>query len=109
MKEWTVMENGIAQEPPNQESAPTCVTPDDGVVAELGALPPGAILTRMALARIFKREPISISRAVERGELPRPAYLLGNERWTAGAIIRHFEKRMVEAAEDARVISRHSI
>ena len=82
---------------------------DDGVIDELGALPPGALLTRAALAKIFRRETISISRAIDRDELPRPARLLGHERWTAGAIIRHHEKRMTEAAEDAIVISKHRI
>lgn len=91
------------------DSAQRILDIDDGIIEELGAMPPGALLTRVALAKIFRREAISISRAIDRDELPRPVSLLGHERWTAGAIIRHHEKRMSEAEEDAKVISKHKI
>ena len=80
--------------------------PDAGIVAELGALPPGAIVNEDALARIFKRHPASIKRAVTRGELPAPARLLGGNSWTAGAIVRYIERRMDDAAKEAERAAR---
>ena len=41
-----------------------------GIVKDLGSLPPGSIVPEEALARMFGRHPVSIKRAVERGELP---------------------------------------
>jgi len=82
---------------------------DTGAILVIGAMPPGAILTKDRLARIFNRGQVSIDRAVARGELPHPAKLLGSERWTSGSIIRHIEKRMAEAAEDAKTIEKHRI
>ena len=81
----------------------------DSIVLELGAMPPGAIISKEGLAKIFARQPISIERAVKRGELPAPARLLGCERWTAGAILRHIEKKMSEAAEDAARLVQNSV
>ena len=49
---------------------------------------------------MFGRHPASIKRAVARGELPAPARLLGGNSWTAGAIVRHIERRMDEAAKE---------
>jgi len=71
-----------------------------GVFATIGALPPGAIVTEDALARLFHRHPASIKRAVARGELPTPARLLGGNAWTAGAIVRHVERRLEAAAKE---------
>jgi len=79
----------------------------EDVIIEFGEMPPGTILTKAALARIFNREEVSIDRAVKRGELPYPAKLLGYERWTTGAIVRHHERRMAEAEQDAAEIAKH--
>lgn len=77
-----------------------------GIVAELGTLPPGAVVNLPALAKLFGRHPFSVKRAIERGELPRPARLFGQDCWTAGAIVRHFEARLDHAAKEAERIAR---
>ena len=77
-----------------------------GVFAAIGALPPGAIVTEDALAMMFQRHPATIKRAVTRGELPSPARLLGGNAWTAGAIVRHVEKRLEAARVDAERTAR---
>lgn len=76
-----------------------------GVITALGALPPGAIVTEADLARIFKRAPISIRRAIHRGELPPPVELLGAKRWTVGYLLQAFERRL-DAEEQAVAIER---
>lgn len=73
----------------------------EGVVAELGSLGPGAIITEAGLARMMNRHPKSIKRAVARGELPQPCRLLGQPVWTVGAIIQHIENRLERAAQKA--------
>lgn len=65
-----------------------------GVWRELGDLPEGAIICEAALALIFDRHPVSIKRAVARGELPPSTRLLGKPVWTAGALVRHIEGRL---------------
>ena len=66
-----------------------------------------ALSKAKTLARIFDREEVSIDRAVKRGELPYPAKLLGRERWIAGKILNHHERRMDDAAEDAAEIAKN--
>jgi len=72
-----------------------------GIVAELGDLGPGALITEPALARLFNRHPASVKRAVQRGELPPPTRLFGKNTWTAGALVRHIEARLTQAAKEA--------
>lgn len=72
-----------------------------GIVRELGELGPGAVLTEEGLAALFGKHRDSVRRAVERGELPRPVKLFGQRGWTAGAIVRHIEKRLEAAQKDA--------
>jgi hypothetical protein len=72
-----------------------------GIIALLGELKPGAILTEEGVARLFDRHPTSIKRAVQRGELPPPVKLLGQPAWTAGTIVRHIEGRLEKAAREA--------
>ncbi|HLX64688.1 MAG TPA: hypothetical protein VKX17_25685 [Planctomycetota bacterium] len=71
-----------------------------GIFAELGALPAGAIVNETALARIFGRHTESVKRAIDRGELPAPARMFGSNCWTAGAIVRHLERRLEAAAKE---------
>lgn len=74
-----------------------------GVCAFIGALPPGALVTEEGLAGMFDKCTASIKAAVDRGELPRPARLMGKNTWTAGAIVRHHEARLdAEARKFAR-------
>ena len=44
----------------------------------------------------------SVKRAVQRGELPPPCRLFGGNAWTAGAIVQHIEKRLDQAAQEAK-------
>ncbi len=77
-----------------------------GVFSSIGALPPGALVTEEGLATIFGKCTASIKAAVDRGELPRPARLMGKNTWTAGAIVRHHEARLeAEARKFARLRS----
>lgn len=76
-----------------------------GIVAELGELKPGAIITEEGVAYLFGRHVASVKRAVQRGELPPPCRLFGGNAWTAGALIRHIEDRLDEAAKEADRLS----
>ena len=75
--------------------------PATGIVRELGELPSGAVITEAGLARMLGRHPVTIKRAVRRGELPPPTRLLGTPVWLAGAIIGHIQKRLDAAAKEA--------
>jgi hypothetical protein len=77
-----------------------------GIVAELGSLGPGAVLTEEGLARLFSRHRASVKRAVGRGELPPPCRLFGGNVWTAGALVSHFERRQEDAARESAELSR---
>lgn len=72
-----------------------------GIIAALGELPPGAIITEEGLAHLFHRHVVSVKRAVERGELPPPCRLFGARVWTAGALIRYIERQLDKAAQEA--------
>ena len=48
-----------------------------GVIALLGELKPGAVITEEGVARLFGRHATSVKRAVQRGELPPPCRLFG--------------------------------
>ncbi len=73
-----------------------------GIVAELGALGPGALVFESGLARMLGRHPVSIKRAVERGELPPPVRLLGQLVWLVETIIEFLRMRLAEAAKEAK-------
>jgi hypothetical protein len=70
------------------------------IVSELGELGDGAIISESALAKLLSRHPVSIKRAVLRGELPQPIRLLGQSVWTVGVIVKFLEKRLEDAARD---------
>lgn len=76
-----------------------------GIVAALGELGQGAIITEAGVACLFNRHPASVKRAVQRGELPPPCRLFGGNAWTAGALVRHIEKRLEEAAKEQERLS----
>lgn len=77
-----------------------------GIIALLGELKPGAIVTEEGVARLFNRHVASVKRAVQRGELPPPCRLFGSNTWTAGTLIGHIEKRLEEAAKEIEHIER---
>ena len=76
-----------------------------GVIAVLGELGAGAVITEKGLARLFHRSPSTVKRAVSRGELPKPVTLFGQQSWTAGVLVEHLEKRQ-RLAEDAAAEAR---
>jgi hypothetical protein len=69
-------------------------------------LPPGAIVTEDALARMFGRCVTSVKRAVKRGELPPATRLFGQNTWTAAAILAHVNKRLDMALRDSERMAR---
>lgn len=71
-----------------------------GIIRVLSDSNPADIITEKALAHLFQRHPVSIKRAVRRGELPPPCRLFGGNAWTVGVIISHIEKRLEEAAKE---------
>jgi hypothetical protein len=71
-----------------------------GIIAVLGDLKSGAIITEEGVARVFNRHVASVKRAVQRGELPPPTRLFGQNVWTVGILIRHIEGRLDQAAKD---------
>jgi hypothetical protein len=71
-----------------------------GIVRIIGDLPIGAVITEAGLATMFSRCQLTIKRAIERGELPRPIRLMGQPTWTAGAIVDHLNRRLREAQRE---------
>lgn len=69
-------------------------------------LSPWHIVTEDDLARALGRHPVTIKRAVERGELPPPVRLMGKPTWTGAAILKHLESRLEQAQETADVFKR---
>ena len=72
-----------------------------GIIAALGELKPGAIITEEGVAHLFHRHVVSVKRAVQRGELPPPCRLFGVSVWTVGALVRYIERRLEQAAQEA--------
>jgi hypothetical protein len=76
-----------------------------GVIAELGKLGAGAVVTEQGLAQLFNRCTVSVKRAVIRGELPPPCRLFGSNAWTVGALVGHIERRLGEAAAKSQKLA----
>jgi hypothetical protein len=72
-----------------------------GIIALLGQLGTGALITEEGIGQLFDRHPDSVKRAVERGELPPPVRMFGQPTWTVGALLDHINNRLSEAAADA--------
>lgn len=77
-----------------------------GVCAALGELGDGAVITEKGLAEMFGRHPMTIKRAVARGELPPPVRLFGTPVWTAGVIVKHLQSRLEAESVDRRELER---
>jgi hypothetical protein len=73
-----------------------------GVIAALGEMKPGAVITEEGVANLFNRCTASVKRAVQRGELPPPCRLFGSNAWTVGVLVGHIERRLQEAAAEAQ-------
>ena len=73
---------------------------DCGSLVELGKLGDSTIISEASLAEKFGKRPVSIRRAVERGELPPPVRLMGKRIWTVEALRAHLRMRLDEAREE---------
>lgn len=71
-----------------------------GIISALGQLGAGAVITEEGMAHLFHRHPASVKRAVQRGELPPPCRMFGNNAWTAGILVQHIEQRLEAAAAE---------
>ena len=74
----------------------------------LSELPPNAILTIDALAAIIGRDPRTVSRAVDRGELPPPVEWFDRQVWMAEAILNHLRDRLADRAREQRAAQRRA-
>lgn len=72
-----------------------------GINEQLGRLPSDSIISEKALADMLGKHPVSIKRAVRRGELPVPVRMFGEPVWTAQAIREHLSKRLEQARREA--------
>lgn len=73
----------------------------NGIIEQLAAMSPDAIIDETALAGIFGRHPVSIKRAIRRGELPPGVRLFGKPSWTVRALLDHLNQRLEAAKKDA--------
>jgi hypothetical protein len=77
-----------------------------GIIAALAELPAEAIIDEAGLARIFKRHPVSIKRAIGRGELPPGVRMFGKQTWTARAVLDHLSQRLEAAKKETQRLQR---
>ena len=78
-----------------------------GLAPALGRLGGGTLVSEKGLATLLGCHPVTIRRAVRRGELPPAVKVLGKPTWTVGAIVRHVEARLAKAAEEADILSQN--
>jgi len=88
------------------EAEPQATQSHAGIITELGDLPPDAVVSEEALARMFSRHRVSIKRAVERGELPPSIRLFGEPVWTVQALRNHVNRRLEAAKREAEHLQR---
>lgn len=72
----------------------------------LSASAPDSVVTERHLANLLGKHPVSIKRAVGRGELPRPVRMFGENCWTARALREHIAKRLEQARREAEQAER---
>src|SRR4029450_5744974 len=73
---------------------PQEVEPVVAFLTALSALPSETLISESQLAQMAGRHVTSIKRAIQRGELPPPVPLLGENVWTVGAIRAHIGARL---------------
>jgi hypothetical protein len=84
---------------PSPPPAPQDFEPELDIMTALAVLPPQTLISVSKLAQMAGRHVTSVKRAVQRGELPPPVPLLGDNVWTVAAILEHISARL--AAERA--------
>jgi hypothetical protein len=62
----------------------------ESVGLRLGELGDDTVVSEAELAKMIGRHRVSVKRAVERGELPRPIKLFGKPSWTVKSLLDHF-------------------
>ena len=72
-----------------------------GVFDILGKLGPCTWITVPGLAEILGKDRTTVTRAVDKGQLPIPVKLLSDSGWTLRVLIAHIEQRLVDAASEA--------
>ena len=77
-----------------------------GVIPLLGEMKSRTVITEEGVARLFGRCTTTVKRAVERGELPPPCRLFGQNTWTVGVLMGHIENRLEEAAAEKAAFER---
>lgn len=82
------------------------------IFAEFNQLDDSALITEVGLAMLLNKHPVSLRRALERGELPASTKLMGKPIWSVQAIRDHINKRLAQSAAEqdelARTIRDHS-
>ncbi len=76
------------------------------IIGALAELPGDTIIYEAGLADIFHRKPVSIKRAIRRGEIPPGVKMFGKPTWTARAVLDHLNKRLEKAKVDAERFER---
>lgn len=57
--------------------------------------PREAIISKKELALLFNKSPLSVDRAVRRGELPPPIRILNRDSWVVGILIDFFSGELL--------------
>jgi hypothetical protein len=71
-----------------------------GIWTLFGELPPDTIISEVALAERLGKHPVSIKRAILRGELPPSRKMFGTPAWQIGFINEYFTERLREALKE---------
>lgn len=79
----------------------------DGAFVDLARLPEATVVTLGELARLLGKHPVSIKRAVDRGELPEPVRLMGKPIWTVRVLVEFIEKRLRDSSASMDVFKKH--
>jgi len=74
---------------------------DSGIWTLFGDLPPETVIFETALAEKLGKHPVSVKRAIKRGELPPSTQFLGAPAWQIGFINEYFNERLHEALKQA--------
>ena len=107
MRRMTVKSEAHMRDNVGSDGNIAAVTDTQGIIPQLGELGPGAIIQEKGLCALFGRKTDSVRRAIECGDLPPPVRLFGQNTWTAGVLVRHFEARLDQAATDAEQKAEH--
>ena len=92
--------------PDREEGSGDCAAPV--TVGVLGDTPDRALVSVADIAAEMKVCTTTIRRMIARGELPPPVSLGKDDVWTAGWVRKWIEERLATAAQESRIVARHS-